>query len=481
MKKYKIFFICLPVFLMFHVICFATGTNTGITNKNNLNNIATNSDLAKKENKKEGNINDSKENVILNRWTNDYQKIMVKKAIKSDGNDDKKNEQKDILKNNYNNSAKDKNDFSSKNNVSQANNDAKVAVKDIKIDDKMIAKVIVSSKKADNIYINADIAGNDINNNYNILNKNNNSLHKNVNNNTTSGNENSLNSEKSNKNNFTYQSTINGDQQNIVISGKYDVNSTKDTHVITLKSGIKSVNVSFKPEIDVDCTGGNAGFAETTACAKNNKFERKNNNSVSVYRVSQKKNVNTCKKKTNKYVGNGNKGKLYNKNNKQVGAFKASRFVSQKTRTSSPANVVAMVEKQNTKNNGINKNDNNAVKMVNEVYPLNGVSNKPMNGGKNDEPVKIIEKQVVNTPVYVINRIIGVDEDMVLTQDTIDKIATDNNSNVAVYGEEKPKKKDSFKTAYLGGSEVNFINQYGIIESDDLKYGEVAFIDDYND
>ncbi len=281
-----------------------------------------------------------------------------------------------------------------------------------------------------------------------------------------------------NKDALIYESTVVGDVQNIVISGKYNLNNSKtDTHAIKLKNGVKSISIDFRPEIEVDCGNktdtktkypiGNCCRSSVDAPCKSKKDVKR--------KVFNKKITKNSKK------NNGNSMKFR--------GAKSSRPVALKTQSSSLkgeltiGDAVADVKDKSKKVNTMSEADEsiseisvNSKKVTADIKASSNTRENNKNGG-----TKVIERQIVSAPIYVINRIIGVDEDVVLTQDTVDKIAIDGNSSVTVYDTQEKKKNDSFKNAFLGDSETAFVNQYDVIENDDLKYGEVAFVSDYND
>ena len=88
-------------------------------------------------------------------------------------------------------------------------------------------------------------------------------------------------------------------------------------------------------------------------------------------------------------------------------------------------------------------------------------------------------------PIEVITKIIMVDENANITQNLIDELNRDDN-NIQVAEPNKANNNfnaaaNSFQVAYANASSSNFIQNYDIIREDKLKYGEVAFIDDYNE
>ena len=139
----------------------------------------------------------------------------------------------------------------------------------------------------------------------------------------------------------------------------------------------------------------------------------------------------------------------------------------------------------------IGKENNNVAtrpKTIRQIYEASNVlqdesSFANAGGGYGDTKRSIgREKEAIikqETPVYIINRIISVDENMNLTEEAIEQIVNENDGSEVK--RVRASDNDGFKTAYLGGSEFSFINQYNIVEADNLKYGEVAFINDYND
>ena len=113
---------------------------------------------------------------------------------------------------------------------------------------------------------------------------------------------------------------------------------------------------------------------------------------------------------------------------------------------------------------------------------INSKDNKKSNEKNNyGENVKIVEKEtkVVEQPVYVVNRIINIDEDMNLTDEELNQIVIGKDGKATVVNSNNKNKKIVKKRN--SSSSDRFKQQYDIIEANNMSYGEVAFVDDYND
>ena len=216
------------------------------------------------------------------------------------------------------------------------------------------------------------------------------------------------------------------ESQTINIGNKYEVgeNGKINGNTIKITDGVRSINININPEIVFGCN------------QKGNICKNGDNKTIQKKLTTDKKSNKQKKKSINK--------KSKGKNNKNE-------------------NLIAM---------------NSKVKSIRQLRENKEENNTELTAqlAQNNE-----DKLIENSPIYIINRIIGVDEDDLITEETIDKMSADGNGNVKVIGNNSRKGKDTFQTAYLGGREVNFVNQFDIIEANELKYGEVAFVNDYNE
>ena len=246
-------------------------------------------------------------------------------------------------------------------------------------------------------------------------------------------------------------------EQTINLNQTIDIKNPQNNQnpTITIKDGVKNININFKPEIVV-CEN----------CDKNNTNKNDNKNaSINSQIQSDNKDKKQQKTKTKK---NTNKKKT-----KQKTTSKKNTTLYQKTKTLDFSNSATTPRKIY---------ENNEISCVgNECNNLVGLSqNQPEQNIHNKPQEKIIEKQttLVEQPVYVINRIINIDEDMELTDETLNQIALDTNSQqIAIVGNNGNSTTKSFSNT----ASDKFKQQYDIITANNLSYGEFAFIDDYND
>ena len=266
------------------------------------------------------------------------------------------------------------------------------------------------------------------------------------------------------------------DEENVEISGKYD--GKNETKVLVIKDGVKNINISFKPEIKI----GDYNEVNLKNDALQADLKTKNNKNV-----AKKENAIIKKKISKKNTGKKNK-KINVKSNKKNKKIVKDNSVLQnnvpKSKTDEVKNVYKEVKAISKKNNNVATRP----KTIRQIYEASNVMQNDSSfanagGGYGDTKRGIgREKEAIikqETPVYIINRIISVDENMNLTEEAIEQIINENDGSEVK--RVRASDNDGFKTAYLGGSEFSFINQYNIVEADNLKYGEVAFINDYND
>ena len=267
------------------------------------------------------------------------------------------------------------------------------------------------------------------------------------------------------------------DEENVEISGKYD--GKNETKVLVIKDGVKNINISFKPEIkigDYNEVKLKNDALQADLKTKNNKNVAKKENAIIKKKIS-KKNTGKKNKKINVKINKKNKKIVRNNSVLQNNDV-------QQPKTDEVKNVYKEVKTIGKENNNVATRP----KTIRQIYEASNVlqdesSFANAGGGYGDTKRSIgREKEAIikqETPVYIINRIISVDENMNLTEEAIEQIINENDGSEVK--RVRASDNDGFKTAYLGGSEFSFINQYNIVEADNLKYGEVAFINDYND
>lgn len=311
---------------------------------------------------------------------------------------------------------------------------------------------------------------------------------------------------------------IDTETREIKVPHKIDINNLQQEKVIVIKDGDKNINIILQPEI-VGCKD-----CQKNKSNQSNQTIKKTNKTITyTYNVNADKetvkNTNNVKNKTTTKTQNSKK-QTKNKKNIQKQQTKTTK----KTKNNNTDNKKPSKQEQEKVPNGdgiyedivpIDQWDKEEHKTIRKMYENNEIScvgqqcnnlittknkekNNSNNGLKNKtttenlsktsyknvdgENVKIIEKEttIVEQPVYVVNRIINVDEDMNLTEEQINQIASDTGGSVAIVngnGNNKSKKY-SQRTANV---DSKFRQQFDIINSNKMSYGEVAFVDDYND
>ena len=244
----------------------------------------------------------------------------------------------------------------------------------------------------------------------------------------------------------------------------FNNDATKNGAVLTIKDGDKNININFSPRIIVECDkcGKNtknvnnkpANKTVTKAVAK---VVSKNNGNLKRTSVRKKTNQNSNKNKQQ----NINKQSIESKNNIETQAV-LSEYTTFENKHKT---VRGLYEKKNSLVNETVKDGNDALTEYVAMQNLNSNDRKQQ--------------------TEVITKIIVVDEDANITQNLIDKLNSEEGNTQATAQKlangNLSATSNSFKLAYANVTNSNFIQKYDIIREDKLKYGEVAFIDDYND
>ncbi|GEM_PF-4721908 len=279
-------------------------------------------------------------------------------------------------------------------------------------------------------------------------------------------------------------------EQNIEITGKYD--DKNDAKVLVIKDGVKNINITFKPEINVgNCDGGGKCEVKKSSKVVNAENNAKKNSKGNKANVKKKAKFKKLSKKTSKNkMMNHNKVVKNNKtqrikeeglNNEDINRKQQNQTSEQRTNTFY-SDLKTLEKGKNTIKKPrtirqIYEEGNELQEQEKGTLACNGNDcQEALNNGARNEKTTIIKQE---TPVYIINRVISVDEDMNLTEEAIDQLISENDGSEVK--RINSNKNDNFKSAYLGGSEVAFVNQYNIVDADNLRYGEVAFVNDYND
>ena len=249
------------------------------------------------------------------------------------------------------------------------------------------------------------------------------------------------------------------DTQDINIKGDYEVNKR---NVITLTDGVKNININFQPTINTGCSG------ECT--------QKKNENKNAIKSVNQNKkkpNVANKKKVAKKTSDVARKEKITD-NTKSV-AHQEIVSVSTKHETVGASDPVDASHKSLRK--FYEHSELSCVGEECKQIPLEGsykINNNEVKQPLETRTVIIKETQ----PVYVINRIITVDDDLKLSDDAIRQLAESTNGKITVVDNDS----EGFNTnnSRMAYNDL-FKQKYDVIVANNLSYGEVAFVDDYNE
>lgn len=263
-----------------------------------------------------------------------------------------------------------------------------------------------------------------------------------------------------------------------VIEKKVDLDELNNGSYVVIKDGDKNINIILKPDF--------------TTC-KNCKNGVKINNKTRVI-----KTTSSSKKQTKKVVNNQS-----NKNTKKVATKTTKKTTKNNIQSIKDIKDLQFASNQNKQKTddfveieSISKFGNEEHKSIRKIYEngemscvgdncgvvINSKDNKKSNEKNNyGENVKIVEKEtkVVEQPVYVVNRIINIDEDMNLTDEELNQIVIGKDGKATVVNSNNKNKKIVKKRN--SSSSDRFKQQYDIIEANNMSYGEVAFVDDYND
>ena len=228
----------------------------------------------------------------------------------------------------------------------------------------------------------------------------------------------------SNKPNNKQTSNNDTSSQNITINGTYDINKTNP---IIIKDGAKNININFTPNISVDC------------CNKN------------------------CQKQTTT---------IKNANNNQ----KAKQIIRKKN------NIVKktpqIVKKTPQTKQTINKPTQQPI-----IYNYNSLNVNKEQSKKKSEVVQMPPMPPQN--IYIINRIINLDEEIDVTNEIIEQleseeINTEELKNIVIENTKNSKKSSTSSKSLHVQNDNKFKQRYDLMTANNVSYGEIAFVDDYN-
>ena len=83
--------------------------------------------------------------------------------------------------------------------------------------------------------------------------------------------------------------------------------------------------------------------------------------------------------------------------------------------------------------------------------------------------------------IYIINRIINLDEDIDITDEMIEQLGSEEINaeelkNIVI----ESNKKSSTSGTLHGQNDNKFKQRYDLMTANNVSYGEIAFVDDYN-
>ena len=257
--------------------------------------------------------------------------------------------------------------------------------------------------------------------------------------------------------NFTKE--VKGNDIYLTMDKKIEV--SKDTTIkaeqLKLKEGDKNIYINFTPEIKVN--GGNCGNC--------------NNGSIKNKITSNNKSKKTTVSK--------------NKKTTKITTKKTYAQANKKTKIQSMDNFIKKEEERGeyvaVKNN---KKDNGSLYALDCVGGCQtDIYNSSITNRERRQKT-IIKEVKKDEPIYVINRIIQVDDDTVLTDEKIQELVKGKAGIVAVQqigGEQKPqarigmyKTSEGLRSAYIGQI-VNYRESEDIVDKTNEAYGEIAFVD----
>lgn len=197
------------------------------------------------------------------------------------------------------------------------------------------------------------------------------------------------------------------------------INGTYDvnkTNSIVIKDGAKNININFTPNISVDCC--NKKYQKQTTNTK------KISNGKGMKQTTRKKN-NIIKKKTQQ----------------------AKQTINKPTQ-----------------------------KPIQQPIIYNSLNINKEQSAKKSETIQMPPQNI-----YIINRIINLDEDIDITDEMIEQLGSEEINaeelkNIVI----ESNKKSSTSGTLHGQNDNKFKQRYDLMTANNVSYGEIAFVDDYN-
>ena len=258
----------------------------------------------------------------------------------------------------------------------------------------------------------------------------------------------------------TFKQEVKGNDIYLTMDKKYEI--SKDTTIkaeqLKLKEGDKNIYINFTPEIKV-----NGSCGQCSNNGKNTKNITTTNNGIKIKTITK---TSKTKTRTTKYASAKKKKK--------------------KTKIQSMDQFLQNDEKEMRKILASSKQkDNGGMASLDCIgsCQTDMYASSITNNRQQKQQVKIIKK---DEPIYVINRIIQVDNDTNLTEENIEKLVKSGDAIVAVQqigGTKVDQSRigafrttDSLKSAYIANSIVNY-RENDVVDKTYEAYGEIAFVD----
>lgn len=258
----------------------------------------------------------------------------------------------------------------------------------------------------------------------------------------------------------TFKQEVKGNDIYLTMDKKYEI--SKDTTIkaeqLKLKEGDKNIYINFTPEIKI---AGSCG-----QCSNNSKSTKNittTNNGIKIKTITK---TSTTKTRTTKYAS-------AKKKKKKTKIQSMDQFLQNDEKE-----VQKVLASSKQKDNGGMASLDCIGGCQTDMY-----ASSITNNSQQKQQVKVIRK---DEPIYVINRIIQVDNDTNLTEENIEKLVKSGDAIVAVQqigGTKVDQSRigafrttDSLKSAYIANSIVNY-RENDVVDKTYEAYGEIAFVD----
>ena len=258
----------------------------------------------------------------------------------------------------------------------------------------------------------------------------------------------------------TFKQEVKGNDIYLTMDKKYEI--SKDTTIkaeqLKLKEGDKNIYINFTPEIKV-----NGSCGQCSNNGKKTKNIQTTNNGIQIKTITK---TSTTKTRTTKYAS-------AKKKKKKTKIQSMDQFLQNDEKE-----VQKVLASSKQKDNGGMASLDCIGGCQTDMYASSITNNR-----QQKQQVKVIRK---DEPIYVINRIIQVDNDTNLTEENIEKLVKSGDAIVAVQqigGTKVDQSRigafrttDSLKSAYIANSIVNY-RENDVVDKTYEAYGEIAFVD----